>query len=48
MNHCEIVQTLLQIDDTGLKLLLCFGVKKHATQQTAAPNCPFLLKDSAV
>lgn len=42
------IQTLLQMDETGLKLLSSFDVKKHATQQTATPNCPFLLKGSAV
>lgn len=26
------IQILLQMDETGLKLLLCFDVKKHATQ----------------
>lgn len=36
------------MDETGLKLLLCFDVKKRARQQTATPNCPFLLKGSAV
>lgn len=47
MNHCEIFQSRFQMDETGLKLRLCFDVKK-TSQQTATPNCPFLLKGSAV
>lgn len=31
MNHCEIFQSRFQMDETGLKLRLCFDVKKNIT-----------------